>query len=367
VQAFREWNPLREPTEPTRPEVAYRRIRYGDLVDVLLSDILLFREPDALPGGGDSILGAEQFAWLAEELRASPAVWRVLGSQKLFGTVKVSPDLTEFFDGERREVFDLNTWDGFPEARTQLLQLLTDEGIGDNVVIAGDAHISLAMDVVDDPTNPDALYDPATSEAPLGVEFMPPSISRGNFDEIIASLGLPPAFGQAFVAGLVTETLAKNPHHVYGELTQHGYGILDITAQRVVADYWYSPILERTETESRGPALLALRGANRWTRTPTPCGEDADGDGVGDACDSCSGLANPEQRDSDADGFGNLCDADLDQDGIVGPSDLARLSAALGSADPDADLDGDGDVDSDDVARALAALLDPPGPSGLTP
>ena len=53
---------------------------------------------------------------------------------------------------------------------------------------------------------------------------------------------------------------------------------------------------------------------------------DADGDGVGDACDVCPAAANPNQADQDLDGVGDVCDncpalpnpnqVDVDRDGI---------------------------------------------------
>jgi photosystem II stability/assembly factor-like uncharacterized protein len=38
--------------------------------------------------------------------------------------------------------------------------------------------------------------------------------------------------------------------------------------------------------------------------------EDADGDGIGDACDNCPDVKNPYQKDKDSDGVGDACDRD---------------------------------------------------------
>jgi hypothetical protein len=56
---------------------------------------------------------------------------------------------------------------------------------------------------------------------------------------------------------------------------------------------------------------------------------DRDGvpDGIGDACDDCTAVADAAQRDADADGYGNGCDPDLNNDGVVNFTDLAMLKA----------------------------------------
>ncbi|MDH3588073.1 MAG: pullulanase-type alpha-1,6-glucosidase, partial [Gammaproteobacteria bacterium] len=52
---------------------------------------------------------------------------------------------------------------------------------------------------------------------------------------------------------------------------------------------------------------------------------DSDGDGIADAIDNCSELANTDQRDTNGDGFGNRCDPDFNNDGVVNFTDLAII------------------------------------------
>jgi hypothetical protein len=79
--------------------------------------------------------------------------------------------------------------------------------------------------------------------------------------------------------------------------------------------------------------------------TIVDAGTDSDMDGVDDACDTCTSLANPplagspganrtfvsHQRDDDADGRGNACDFDYDQAGAaVVSTDFNQMKASVG-------------------------------------
>jgi hypothetical protein len=106
-----------------------------------------------------------------------------------------------------------------------------------------------------------------------------------------------------------------------------------------------------------------------WTSATLP---DGDGDGVPDASDNCSLVANASQCDSDADGYGNRCDGDFNQNLVTNAQDYVLLRAQLGEPSPapaynEADLNCNGVVNAQDYVMFRSLLGTPPGPSGLVP
>lgn len=98
---------------------------------------------------------------------------------------------------------------------------------------------------------------------------------------------------------------------------------------------------------------------------------DGDSDGVSDANDNCTLVANPSQLDANGDGYGNNCDGDINNTGTVTTADFGLLRSVIGqpaSFSPTAaaaDMNGSGTVTTADFGMLRARLGTPPGPSGL--
>ncbi|MDC0231382.1 alkaline phosphatase D family protein [Aureispira] len=256
-EAFLEYVPMRLLT-PTDTKKIYRKFNYGGLLDIFMIDILLYRDIDNLPSGDPSILGNLQYNWLTTELQNSTAKWKLVGNQKMMCGWSVA-NIPTFFPATigNGSVLDPNSWDGYDPARDRLLDFIDNNNINNIMVLSGDAHVSMASDLHQAPTG--SNYNSSTGAGAVAVEFLPTSITRGNFDE----MGYP-----GWVVSAVEGYMASaNPNQVFSNIVDHGYGILDFKPDSAIAEFWYTDILNPTTNQSFERGLLLKDSENHWHRT----------------------------------------------------------------------------------------------------
>ena len=257
-EIFRRWLPIRETPEVTQ-NLLYRSLKIGDLADFTMLDVESLRNIDTFPNGEYNLMGNQQFEWATQILKNSNTRWHLMGSQKMVGgwyTRGIDPGLLNLVPNDG-DVFDNGSWDGFDETRNRLYDTISVHNINNCLMLSGDAHITMAMDLVKDPYDSIA-YNTATGSGALGCEFLPSSVTRGNFDES----GIPASLSPFFM-GI---TLAANPHHQHMEINSHGYGLIEIFQDSIVATPYYSDILIQTNIETAGQRLIMKNATNHWER-----------------------------------------------------------------------------------------------------
>ncbi|MFD4924973.1 alkaline phosphatase D family protein [Streptomyces goshikiensis] len=267
-QAYFEWMPVR----PSVAGTVYRRLQFGTLADLHLLDLRSFRSQQAKVGSGSvddperTITGRAQLDWLKSGLASSNATWKLVGTSVMISPVAFGSlpahllkPLTKLLGlPEGGIAINVDQWDGYTDDRKELLGHLKDRNIKNTVFLTGDIHMAWANDV---PVNM-ATYPGSGTAA---TEFVVTSVTSDNLDEM---LHVP-----ADTASLVAETAIKaaNWHVKWLDMDAHGYGVLDVTAERSQMDYYVVSDKRRQDaTAAWARSYRTLSGTQKVERVTQP-------------------------------------------------------------------------------------------------
>jgi len=148
ARAFQEYAPMRY-HDVSEGERVYRRIPYGQLMDVFVLDMRSYRGPNSYnrqeqPGPETAFLGVEQIAWLKQQLSESKAVWKVIAADMPIGLL-----VGDGTDAEGRPRWENSSnGDGPVLGRefdiAEVLKFIKDDGVKNVVWFTADVHYCAA-------------------------------------------------------------------------------------------------------------------------------------------------------------------------------------------------------------------------------
>jgi alkaline phosphatase D len=266
LRARWEWMPCRPP-DPTDPEHVWRTVHIGDLADLFLIDMRTHRDEPVPPPASEepsrSTLGAAQRDWLLAELAASTARWRLLGNASVMGQTWCehlpeavrAPLATLRLLGDEGTGPDPDQWDGYPVERATLLRQVEEHGYGNLVVLSGDVHVGIALEL---------HVDSFAGGDPVAVEFVTASLTSMNLDD---KMGWPRRSETSLAIERATvETLT---HWKWCDFDSNGYVVVDVTPERVLAEWWFvDTVLEPSTYEECGARWIVRHGTPRLVPAP---------------------------------------------------------------------------------------------------
>jgi alkaline phosphatase D len=177
-----------------------------------------------------SLLGEAQWRWLEDELAARPATrWRLLTSQVVVAPVRGGP------------LVNPGQWDGYPDERDRLLRLLGNDPVP-TVVVSGDLHSSWVSQL-------------QAGGRTVAMELTSPAVSAPSFARKLAP---PLPGGRRLLEWLIRR---QNRHIRWVDTAGHGYLVLDVTAERIEAEWWHVATVDRRGRAERCAARLTIPAA----------------------------------------------------------------------------------------------------------
>ncbi len=330
-RAFYEWTPTRPPRAdgsgefhlvddgryPAPPDVTklWRKMSFGPMADLFCVDTQLYLRDD-MPAdashldGADSLFSRPQFDWLTQGMLSSQQAgtrWRLVLNQTWIAPLTI-PGLVPGFGAT--DPLGVSRWSDYGAERAAWFEFLrganpAGERIHNNIIMSGDAHGNWGADLVEDNTvltnYQSALPVPNTRSGStvanqlagfqrlgtnntailnnradsVGVEFAPSSMGRGGADELVANANpLSSAIDQvAGARALELAAITGNKATQFIEWVDHGYGIVHLTAERAVFEYWWQDKLSEGSPDVLGNQMVCF-AENAPGSLPSPHYQD---------------------------------------------------------------------------------------------
>ena len=266
-----------------------------------------------LPAGTPTLYGRQQFEWFVDTMVAAEqrgVLWKIVNNQTWFAPADV-PDVVAGAPATPK--LGISRWTDYTGERTALCEALRGGNranlrVRGTVLVSGDAHGNFCSDVIEDTAllgsyqpgpavrstrsgsttlNSGAGYLRATTgnvaiannrAASVGVEFAPSSLGRGGADELVS---------RALIDGGAPDNAATQASSVQGaraveaalidgnknvqfiEWVDHGYGIVDLTAERAIFEHWWQDKLTANSPDVLGMQMVSW-AADNATAVPAP-------------------------------------------------------------------------------------------------
>jgi alkaline phosphatase D len=239
-KVYFEWLPI---TDNATNSIT-RAISYGNLATLYMMDERTEERSKQLVDPYDPnlydtsryMIGPQQAEWLIEGMKKSTATWKVIANQVMFSEI-------DAHQMSKKHAKFLDTWDGYPAERKMIMDSFYANGMKNIVVVTGDIHTSWALDLVADPQNKNS-YNAESGKGVIGVEFVTPSVSSKNLDELTTR-------PIANFLGSILMHKSTNPHLRFINTVDHGFLVLSLTNEKAIGEWVFCETVRKKTTETR--------------------------------------------------------------------------------------------------------------------
>lgn len=275
VKAWYEYTPTRVKYNQNSNDILnilelYREFSFGNLAQLTMIDSRSYR---SAPACGDkdffgrylplfckatqdeslTMLGSRQREWLVNRFYDNKARWSLLGNQTFMGQLGI-----QLIPTRAKTPITIDSWDGYPNERKFLAQVVKDANLDNFIVLTGDLHTTIASHLKLDYS----IKENFDLDNTIGVEFMTPSITSSGLTEQVAN-----NFSEGKIAqnltNYLTSTIIKknNPHIETFNTAAHGYSTIEVNDR--YSEYTTWAVSKELSQQSNAKAIHCYRKYNR--------------------------------------------------------------------------------------------------------